>query len=341
MVVKSKLSLCLPAPLRLISSNSRIRSLENQVTSMQSTLTELVKTLRQGMSSSTSQGSGATPTAISNTSDYGQQLANMSGINMNILGSSPTNNFDMQYHTNAGASGSTPPFLNTSNPPGGFMGQTDPSGMLRTQGSMSWPNQMDQTANQSLHGPYGGVQIDPSLLGVTSETSRRQPPQGPAHSVAWPQSLPQTHSSQSQETAAKKALHMSLPPSRTGSETPDDILAPEEIINPLGAMSNMAGLVEAAVKRAKDDATPPSALSAVGGAGMDEGADGESRLAKRRRTSPIVPHGPVVFEAQNLPPQSTKEKTKRAGKKSHIHAYPDAVAEGFVTEEEGRELMGM
>jgi hypothetical protein len=131
---------------------------------------------------------------------------------------------------------------------------------------------------------------------------------------------------------------MSLPPSRGGSVTPDDLLAPEEIINPLGAMTNMAGLVEAAVARARNEQATPSAHAGASGEGQ-VGEDGGS--AKRRRDSPTVPHGPFVVEAQNLPPQSTKEKIKKAGKKRHMHAYPDAVEEGFVSEQEGKDLMAM
>lgn len=93
---------------------------------------------------------------------------------------------------------------------------------------------------------------------------------------------------------------------------------------------------------------------AEAGAGMDEVKDtvsnaqeGEgshasgARPSKRSRHSPILPSGPVIQELQHLPPQSSKERGKREKKKTHIHAYPDIVEEGLISEDEGRELMAM
>lgn len=119
-----------------------------------------------------------------------------------------------------------------------------------------------------------------------------------------------------QSTTLDQVLHsshpnqayMSLPPSRAVSESPDDILAPEEIINPLGALSNMAGLVEAAVERAKEEQGSPVDL-------------------RQRPTQ----SGPSITENQG------PKKRKRV----HIHAYPDAVGEGLVSDSEGRELVKM
>lgn len=116
----------------------------------------------------------------------------------------------------------------------------------------------------------------------------------------------------------------SLPESRLGSPGVDqDILGPEEITNPLGALSNMAGLVEAAVERAREEESPGD------------------RPLKRLRFEPIEatpPLGPTITETQHLPPVGPK---RRRGKKLHIHAYPDAVTEGYVSEQEGRDLMRM
>jgi hypothetical protein len=109
--------------------------------------------------------------------------------------------------------------------------------------------------------------------------------------------------------------------SRIGSPVDKDILAPEDITNPLGALSSMAGLVEAAVDRAREEAGEP-----------------EGRPMKRLRFSPIEPSGPLIAETQHLPAGGSK---KRRGKKLHIHAYPDAVTEGLVSEQEGREMMRM
>ena len=130
--------------------------------------------------------------------------------------------------------------------------------------------------------------------------------------------------------------HRSLPPSRAGSPTLDrDLLGLEEITNPLGNMSNMAGLVEAAVERAREEQQhiQTSALKQP-----NIVADG-SRPVKRARFSPEEPSGHSITEMQDLPVRSAT-KRKRA-KRTHIHAYPDAVAEGLVTEEEGRELMDL
>lgn len=121
---------------------------------------------------------------------------------------------------------------------------------------------------------------------------------------------------------------ISLPPSRLGSPGADqDILGPEEITNPLGALDNMAGLVEAAVERAREEQSPLKRPS---------DNKGDERPVKKTRFSPEHPSGPIITEAQNLPPTR-----KRRGKRTHIHAYPDAVSEGYVTEAEGRELMAM
>ncbi len=69
--------------------------------------------------------------------------------------------------------------------------------------------------------------------------------------------------------------------------------------------------------------------------------DGFIQPGKKAREDPILPHGPTIQESQNLPPQSSKDRARKAAKKTHIHAYPDIVEEGFVSEAEGRELMNM
>jgi hypothetical protein len=137
---------------------------------------------------------------------------------------------------------------------------------------------------------------------------------------------------------------MSLPPSRAGSVGPEDILGPEEIINPLGAMSSMAGLVEAAVERAREEQEKSGSGQSSGsekrGSDGSGGADASTRPKKKARFSSSPPTGPTVVEWQNLPPGSAKEKGK-GKKKTHVHMYPDAVTEGLVSEEEGKEMMSM
>lgn len=129
---------------------------------------------------------------------------------------------------------------------------------------------------------------------------------------------------------------MSLPPSRAGSEGADDILAPEDIVNPLGTMSNMAGLVEAAIKRSHEERGHTSPVAQKRTSASDP--DGETRGGKRRRVSENPP--PAVVEAQGLPQTQTlaPPKAKSKVKKTHVHAYPDCVDEGIVSEEIGREL---
>jgi len=123
---------------------------------------------------------------------------------------------------------------------------------------------------------------------------------------------------------------VSVPESRLGSPGADqDLLAPEEITNPLGALSNMAGLVEAAVERAREEQLSPAKRTADV---LDPG-----RPIKKTRFSPEEPSGPVIIEDAQIAGGPKRKRVKR----THIHAYPDAVAEGYLTEQEGRELMQM
>lgn len=103
----------------------------------------------------------------------------------------------------------------------------------------------------------------------------------------------------------------------------------------------MAGLVEAAVDRAWVERQSP----AVGKGSLKRDSDDLTqtenvRSGKKMRFIPSGPMGPTITEAQNLPPTGLI-KEKRRSKRTHIHAYPDAVAEGYVTETEGRELLKM
>jgi hypothetical protein len=134
---------------------------------------------------------------------------------------------------------------------------------------------------------------------------------------------------------------LSLPPSRAGSVGAEDILGPDHITNPLGAMSNMAGLVEAAVERAREDAGESGSGSKEKASSKRTGEQSEKAgPIKKTRFSPTEPSGPTVVETQQLPWKGTT-KGKGKAKRKHIHAYPDAVAEGLVSEEEGRELIAL
>lgn len=121
-----------------------------------------------------------------------------------------------------------------------------------------------------------------------------------------------------QTVQSKANLHMSLPPSRAGSATPedDDILGPEKINAPLESMSNMAGLVEAAVERAREERKDTGAAQ--------KQAENEDRPTKKARFGDDVVSG-----------------KKMKMKKTHVHAYPDVIDEGIVGEREARELMAM
>lgn len=281
---------------------------------MQNTLVDLVKTLQAGMASSSS-GSSSHPPQMGAYPQPGFQGQGM--------GFSPGRSEQQYPHPTSTGSGPTPPFYTMPGNPS-FLAQSPST----SAGSFHQPQNTGMNWGGASNAQYANTHnIDPSLLsvGAPSDPQRNMGPPAPPQSNQWQQ-------------ASKQNLHMSLPPSRGGSVTPDDLLAPEEIINPLGAMTNMAGLVEAAVARARNEQATPSAHAGASAEGQ-VGEDGGS--AKRRRDSPTVPHGPFVVEAQNLPPQSTKEKIKKAGKKRHMHAYPDAVEEGFVSEQEGKDLMAM
>lgn len=127
----------------------------------------------------------------------------------------------------------------------------------------------------------------------------------------------------------------SLPPSRSGSEAPEDILGAEEIINPLGSMSKMAGLVEAAVERAREEENrsddDPSVASLKRSRSRENLGSRKARRGSQR----------VIIEAQGLPQPVTDEGPKPRTQKAHIHSLLDVVDEGMVSEEEARELMAI
>ena len=111
----------------------------------------------------------------------------------------------------------------------------------------------------------------------------------------------------------------------------------------------MAGLVEAAVERAREEqevsnqktCSQPNKRNAGETFQPGKGILDTPRSVKKARFSPPPPSGPVVIESQNLPLTSAPTKGKAKSKKTHIHAYPDAVAEGYVSEEEGKGLLQM
>nr|XP_019042265.1 hypothetical protein I302_08866 [Kwoniella bestiolae CBS 10118]OCF21195.1 hypothetical protein I302_08866 [Kwoniella bestiolae CBS 10118] len=294
----------------------RIRSLESQVSAIQNTLTDLVTTLRAGMSSGASNASAPTPAQLSTTTpDYAPSVGSLPLPNSTLHGlmappiSSPTinpNAMDNPY-------GRAPVFPN-SHPFGGVVAN-----------------------NQTFVPPP----TEPRRPVVLDENLRRQSvPVGIPTIPAWPLG----HLAEQEH----HTRHMSLPPSRAGSMGPEDILGPEEIINPLGEMSNMAGLVEAAVERAREEQANSGSTNGGtpmkrSGSDMERSGSGneEKKTAKRARFVPPHPvaYGPVIYENQNLPPVPMGPGFKAGPKRQHIHAFPDVVTEGLVSEEEGREML--
>jgi hypothetical protein len=127
---------------------------------------------------------------------------------------------------------------------------------------------------------------------------------------------------------------MSLPPSRGGSEEPEDVLAIKEISNPLGVMSNMAGLVEEAAQRSKASPKDPK-LGEGPGAQYEDAvrlSPEQPRATKRARLA-----SPPVTGTQDDWHLKDSSSNNRIGRK--IQGDVDPVAAGLITEQEGRELM--
>ena len=343
---------------------------------MQNTLSDLVSTMRAGVLSD-SNGSAHTPTTMASvTPDYGpishmtnpaSRLSTMGRIPHATSPAGPPGPLENTQHLrNVSSSSIGQPASVWGNFPAHstLIGQGDPGsdfGILPDGPNFGFPPRQEMMPGRQLFrdgsdpsstsayirdqpSPFSSGSFHDSVRQVTStaQNAKRATPAAPPHAFSWPATTPlPIHAAQGRD--------MSLPPSRAESVGPDDILAPEEIINPLGAMSNMAELVEAAVKRAREEqttgATQPGDMSikrsAEDGTTSEEGADGPPRPTKKTRFSSVEPTGPTVVESQNLPPKSGSKKGKGMTKRTHIHAYPDVVAEGFVSEEEGKALMDM
>ena len=307
---------------------SRLRSLESQVSAIRVTLSDLVTALRAG---------AAAPSSLDSQRDLGPQHtlpAQNMGLSQlgRVVEVTPALNLATiwtDHNRSLESDTSVFPMLDRSLVTGQNFGfppkqevvvpsqaRTDVTKQLNPLG----PTVALVSGNRS--GSMPGLPVDFLRYDTSSPF--------PAATAQWPG----THTAQS----------MSLPPSRIGSVGPEDILAPEEIINPLGALSNMAGLVEAAVERAREEQAGRSPMSIVGtkrasGALPPERQDNSLRPPKKTRFSPEHPSGPVITEPQYLPQTAAASKQKGKRKRTHIHAYPDAVAEGLVSEEEGKELM--
>lgn len=313
------------------------------------------------MSSTTSNGSAATPAALATTPDYGRMgHITRSTARLSSMGMIPSSTVAYPISPVDGLERVSSASTNSAGFwTGAFSGQslTGPTKSdhpaLPLGSNFGFPPRQEMappplpTGDGFRQGPpvYGRPALSPYATAYVDHSSntrgRRSLPIISSNQFSWPVHAPLI------EQSGKKR-HTSLPPSRAGSVGPDDILAPDEIINPLGAMSNMAGLVEAAVERAREEQAgrSPSASNAHGKRTAEDlfvtGLDTDSpRTVKRARFSPETPTGPAIVESQNLPPASALAKGKPKIKRTHIHAYPDAVAEGYITEDEGRELMQM
>jgi hypothetical protein len=102
-------------------------------------------------------------------------------------------------------------------------------------------------------------------------------------------------------------------------------------------MASMAGLVEAAVERAREERGRTSPI-ATKRQSLDVDATLDDRNSKRARFSS---NPPAVVEAQGLPQTLAPPRPKSKVKKTHVHAYPDCIDEGIVSDDEGRELMDL
>lgn len=333
---------------------SRIRSLESQVSSIQNTLSDLVTTLRAGISSGASNTSGHTPAGVSTTTpDYAPPMGGIhipgtvSGLvlNSSVSPSIPTGTVDPTAHFRHSSVGT--PASTYMGPPTstGFVHSQNPADPFRpyTSNTRVQPIGMTHTTQNS------GSPAPSRFPAALEEASRRQNVSAiPSNNSGW-----QSPARPRNEGPKHPTRHMSLPPSRAGSMGPPDIFGPEEIINPLGEMSNMAGLVEAAVERAREEQaaqskapTPADPGSGKRGAtDMERGPsldDNEGSSKKARLASPPPsppPLGPTVIETQNLPPRAILPGLWPIPKRLHQHAYPDVVTAGYVSEAEGRELM--
>ena len=242
-----------------IAQSSRIRSLEGQVTAIQSTLTDLVSTLRAGMAAPPPPP--PPPPLPLHPVDFSLFTSNQN------FGFPPKQEILIAPRFDGSEPGSTPSYRSQASP----------------------------------YVPLDAFKHIGGMPGLPVDFLR----------------------------AAPSVPLQSLPPSRLGSPGADqDILAPEEITNPLGALSNMAGLVEAAVERAREEGTPlKRPMEAV-----------PDMPYKKARFDHDEPLGPTITETQNLAPSGSR---KGKGKRTHIHAYPDAVSEGYISEDEGKELLQM
>lgn len=215
---------------------------------------------------------------------------------------------------------------------GGFNSSALPSSSSTTAAEYAGTLAFGASPGASMHHRRAEVGSSPSFnargtvnpyIGGSMDAAQRPSHATPGHS--WAPSL-----AAPKDRRRDKGGTDSLPPSRSGSEAPEDILGTEEIINPLGSMSKLA---EAAVERAREEETRSE--EDLGVTPLKRTHSRDHLGTKKARHG----HQRTIVEAQGLPqPVLDPPKSK---KKAHTHSLLDVVDEGIVSEEEARELMAI
>lgn len=389
---------------------SRIKRLEYQVGSIQTTLADLVTAIKS-----------STASAVNNNSPQSYYPSPSSSGNYNGFRMPPSNMyqgvFTHEDPTQAGAmipnlnafgghqAHSTPIFPHPSQPnqarapgqqfspmPNQSFDTSNTRGSQSSQRASSRPLDVTEAANRGMRGltdceptnalgfndfrsDVGAVDSSGKLSFYTALKYDPGEPGGSQPGFADPGQP--SHPSE-------YVTNTTTPYGSDGEE--DDPLAPARIVAPLNNMSSMAGLAEAAVERAKAEKLAQSKESArvPGGVGpsgnprspnmiddfrnaqdsnatitgphglgrMDPPSNpqGDDRGTKRRRTDVtfVTPKDPNLqhFETSSFshPPGIIIEAHRSSkGKKTrkHVHAFPDVVSLGLVSEEEGRMLFDL
>ena len=191
------------------------------------------------------------------------------------------------------------------------------------------------------------AQIPPSMSNARGDRSSEQMSTERASPVDfWNHS--QQGSSSSRSAVQPQIVHLigdgdpSLPPSRDASDVAEDMLGGDEIINPLGALSNMAELVEAAAERAREEQARRRGDEPRGKRGASHEARQTSpATSKKARFQSPPQNGHAVQDSQRILSPGGTIRNGISALKSHVHAFPDAISEEILTEEEGKELMRM
>lgn len=324
----------------LTQSCSRIRTLESQVTSIQSTLADLVTTLKSGAAANLGLAAPTQQTTPTfSPSPQQPRSASFFTANTSPSDHNPAGTTFNPYATIPGN-----PFPFPSAAGGGYVrpgGQTFAASEASPEIKSLWNGQGDPQGAATLLGamernasPRDGLMASPANR--PSVDPHRPHPLGQAYSLPWQANNPATAPS------GRGVTSLSLPPSRAGSETPEEAINDTVINNPLGSMSSMAVIAEAAVERAREERDRTTSNAGRKREHSEESAQSKEAAAKRFKQS--FAEADAVGMSQDVMADAGETngdgKAKKA-KRRHVHAFPDVVFEGLVSEEEGRELMGM